>query len=71
MGDKEEALFRQKVISIIRRCFLIYSPVLVVIFGGLGWWLTNMSVTVEANTKGLARVETKVDFLVEDVRNKK
>jgi len=71
MGDKEEALFKQRVISVIRKCVLFYSPVVVFILASLGSWLFHLNSNIEANTKGLARVETAVQYIAEDLRGRK
>ena len=63
MGDKDDALFKQKVIGIIRRCILPYSPVFLVILGTLGWFFGGMSSTLTANTKTLSRIDTTVSFM--------
>lgn len=63
MGDKDDALFRQKVIGVIRRCVVVYSPVSLVILAALGWFFGGMNATLSENTKTLSRIDTTVNFI--------
>ena len=71
MGEAEEALFDKKVRSTIRKCAVVTAPVWLPIMAAFGWWFSNLDQAVKDNTKTLTKVETKLDFVVDRVKDRK
>lgn len=71
MGEKDDALFDKKVIRVIRRCFLTTAIIWIPVLGAVGTWLYDININVGNNVKGIAKIEVKIDYIVDDIRNKR
>lgn len=76
MNDKEkaaDALFKSKVISIIRRCFLVYSPIILVIISSMAWYsegirtnIKDISTSQIDITRSVSRQEVQINSINEN-----
>ena len=73
MGTSEEndALFDENVRRVIRNCAKVTSPIWIPVLGAIGWWLADLNSSVDYITKSQAKIEVKMDYIINDYMGKK